>query len=224
MISTDQRKRYWAELHAVMEKVGTVAGRASVPASFPNVGSSVTLAPSAQDIESFREQFHAKHNLPASTKDFTRAHFDTFLAACAAVTKQNDLKPQLRALDQPKARLLHKILVEQAAQLRALFADENPQSAIRNPQSTNASEYIQKICADKFHGRKPSDLSADKRQPYVVPPLGGSGEMRPSELEMLMFTIARAISELRQQKGWTVHELLWQSGLGQTCECALPLR
>jgi hypothetical protein len=199
MLSPDQRKRYWVELHAVLEKVGTVPARQGPPRGpLGKVGCNDPLPPSAQDISAFRETFHAQHNLPASTKDFTRAHFDTFLAACRAITQPNDLAPQLRALDSPKTRLLHKILVEQAAQLKAL--------GIPDP-----SAYIAKISQDKFRGRNPADLSESNRSVF------GS---QYSQLDMLKFTIARAISELRQQKGWTVHELLWASGLAQTCECA----
>lgn len=175
MISADQRKRYWVELHSVM------AAQSSV------------LSP-----QSFREQFHAKHNLPASTKDFTSAHFDTFLAACRAITQPHDLAPQLRALDSPKMRALHFILQHQAAQLKAL--------GIPNPAA-----YIAKISQDKFRGLLPADLSESHRSVF------GS---QYSQLDMLKFTIARTISELRQQKGWTVHELLWESGLAQTCTCS----
>jgi hypothetical protein len=199
MLTPDQRKRYWVELHAVLEKVGSVPARQGPPrGTLPDNGSSVTLAPSAQDISAFRENFHAQHNLPASTKDFTRQHFDTFLAACRAITQPANLKPQLRALNQPKTRLLHKILVEQAAQLKAL--------GIPDPGA-----YIAKISQDKFRGLLPAALSESNRSVF------GS---QYSQLDMLKFTIARAISELRQQKGWTVHELLFQSGLAQTCECA----
>lgn len=164
MLSPDQRKLYWVHLHEVL------AAR--------------------KDLT--REDFHAEHNLPASTKDFTKQHFDTFLAACAAVTQPANLKPQLRAINQEKTRLLHKILVEQAAQLRAL---DKP-----DPSAT-----ILKICAEKFRGRKPADLSAEKPQSY-------------SELEKLLFTIARAISELRQKRGWSQHDLNIAAGLH--CSCA----
>lgn len=147
-------------------------------------------------MDDFRADFHQRHNLPKSTKDFTKAHFDTFLAACRAITQPADLKPQLRALNQPKARLLHKILVEQAAQLKALGKAD--------PQMT-----ITQICKQKFIGAYPADLSAD------APP-----GKQYSDLDKLLFTVARTISELRQKRGWTVHELLWESGLGATCECA----
>lgn len=194
MISTEQRKLYWANLNAVMEKVGTVAPRG--PSG--NVGCNDSLPPSAQDISEFRAAFHAQHNLPASTKDFTKAHMDTFLAACAAITQSDNLKPQLRAINQPKARLLHKIVVDQAAMLRALGKPD--------PLAT-----IAQICADKFRGRKPADLSDSHRSVF------GS---QYSELQMLMFTVARQISELRQARLWSQHELLWNAGLGKTCECA----
>lgn len=174
MISPDQRKLYWANLNAVLK--------------------------ARSDLS--REEFHAQHYLPASTKDFTKAHMDTFLAACAAVVQPSNLKPQLRAFDQPKARLLHKILVEQAAQLKALGKAD--------PAIT-----IGQISVQKFRGRHYDQLSANKRPNPVNP-----DEPKPSELEMLMFTVARQISELRQARGWSQHELLWQSGLGKTCECA----
>lgn len=172
MITNDQRKRYWVELHAVL----------------------------ALRKDLTREEFHQQHNLPASTKDFTREHFDAFLAACKAITKSDDLKPQLRALNQPKARLLHRILVEQAAQLKALGK--------LDPDIT-----IGQICRQKFYGRKPADLNANKR-----PPLNEGEDPRASELEMLMFTVARTISELRQEKGWTQHDLNIAAGL--QCACA----
>jgi hypothetical protein len=204
MITNDQRKRYWVELHAVMEKVGSAkVGSVAPRGPSGNVGCNDPLPPSAQDIEVFRHDFHAKHGLPPSTKDFTKQDFDTFLAACRAITQSGDLKPQLRALDQPKARLLHKILVEQAAQLKALG-------------HTDPSISIGQISSQKFHGRKPHDLSA------VRPPQDQDSQLkiRYSQLEMLMFTVARMISEQRQARGWTVHELLWESGLGKTCTCA----
>jgi hypothetical protein len=179
MISADQRKRYWVELHAAFE-IARLR-----PGTLPT-------------LDAFRSDFHAKHNLPPSTKDFTRAHFDTFLAACRAITQPHDLAPQLRALDSPKMRALHFILQHQAAQLKAL--------GIPNPAA-----YIAKISQDKFRGLNPADLSESHRSVF------GS---QYSQLDMLKFTIARTISELRQQKGWTVHELLYASNLGQTCTCS----
>jgi hypothetical protein len=222
MISADQRRLYWANLNQVFKNVGSSDPLARLPGEGP-----------AQGMDQFRKDFHAQHNLPASTKDFTKAHMDAFLAACAAILKPADLKPQLRAFDQPKARLLHKILVEQAAQLKALGKAD--------PAIT-----IGQISVQKFHGRHYDQLSANKRPPRSPSPLAGEGRgegyselsanKRPprspsplagegrgegySELEMLMFTVARTISELRQTKGWTVHELLWNSGLGKTCACA----
>jgi hypothetical protein len=197
MISADQRRLYWANLNQVFKNVGSSDPLARLPGEGP-----------AQGMDQFRKDFHAQHNLPASTKDFTKAHMDTFLAACAAILKPADLKPQLRAFDQPKARLLHKILVEQAAQLKALGKAD--------PAIT-----IGQISVQKFHGRHYDQLSANKRPPRSPSPLAGEGRGEGySELEMLMFTVARTISELRQTKGWTVHELLWNSGLGKTCACA----
>jgi hypothetical protein len=179
MLTPDQRKRYWVELHAAFE-IARLR-----PGTLPT-------------LDAFRAHFHATHNLPASTKDFTRQHFDTFLAACRAITQPHDLAPQLRALDSPKMRALHFILQHQAAQLKAL--------GIPNPGA-----YIAKISQEKFRGLLPAALSESNRSVF------GS---QYSQLDMLKFTIARAISELRQQKGWTVHELLHQSGLAQTCACS----
>lgn len=170
MITAEQLKLYWANLNAVLR--------------------------TRKDLT--REEFHRLHNLPASTKDFTKTHMDEFLRACAAILQPSNLKPQLRAFDQPKTRLLHKINVEQAAQLHALD--------IPDPLA-----YIAKISQDKFNGRKPADLSESHHS------IHGSYF---SELEMLRNTIARTISKLRQDRGWTVHELLWNSGLGKTCQCA----
>jgi hypothetical protein len=227
MITNDQRKRYWVELHAVIDTINRGSrGDEALTKSSPSPGGEGwgegERQPSrSADIDTFRHDFHAQHNLPASTKDFTRAHFDTFLAACRAITQSGDLKPQLRALDQPKARLLHKILVEQAAQLKALG-------------HTDPAISIGQISSQKFHGRKPHDLS-DVPRSRARPSHGGEGgphgpgegernlddsPKRYSELDMLMFTVARMISEQRQARGWTVHELLWQSGLGKTCQCA----
>jgi hypothetical protein len=203
MITNHQRKLYWTNLHAVIEKVGTVAPRG--PSG--NVGSSVTLAPSAQDISAFRESFHAAHNLPKSTKDFTKKNFDAFLAACTAILQPANLKPQLRAFDQPKTRLLNKILVAQAAQLRALDIPA-------------ALDYIAKICADKFHGRTPSDLRHDQQDAHD-PDSHPENPVHPvqySELEKLLFTIADRIKQLRQQRGWTQHDLNLAANL--KCGCA----
>jgi hypothetical protein len=172
VLTPDQLKRYWVELRAVQAV--------------------------RKDID--RADFHAQHALPASTKDFTKENFDTFLAACRAITQPDNLKPQLRALNQPKARLLHKILVEQAAQLKALG-------------KLAPDIVIGQISSQKFYGRKPADLSANRR-----PPINEGDKERASELEMLMFTVARTISELRQEKGWTQHDLNIAAGLH--CDCA----
>jgi hypothetical protein len=185
MISNDQRKLYWANLHAIYKMGRSAMGRTGVPP----VDSSVAL-------ESFRAQFHAQHHLPASTKDFTKKDFDAFLAACAAITQPADLKPQLRAFDQPKTRLLGKINW-QAAQLKALGV-------------ADANAYIAKIAQDKF-GKLPADLSDSPRSSH------GS---RYSQLDNLMFTIQNRIKTLRQERGWTVHKLLCNAGLAHTCECA----
>lgn len=192
-LSPSQLKRYWLELHAV------------------EAASPSPLAGEGRGEGSFRADFHARNGLPASTKNFSKTHFDAFLAACAAITQPANLQPQLRAFDQPKTRLLTKINKHQAAMLHALD--------IADPHA-----YIAEICASKFRGRKPADLSAEKtlRARASSPsPLVGEGRGEGfSELDMLLWSVARAISELRQTRGWTEHELLWQAGLGATCRCA----
>lgn len=135
-----------------------------------------------------------------SSKAFTNADLDKVLAAFRAISRNAELQPQLDALNQPRQRLLHLILHDQAAQLAALEKEQ-------------PLNYIFGVCADKFNGRTPSQLSADSREP--IPP---SPEPRPSELQMLLFTIARAISELRQARGWTQHDLNVAAGLH--CACA----
>jgi hypothetical protein len=184
MLSPDQLKLYWTELRQALSALNKSA-------------SSAESADLVHPVHT-RESFHAQHNLPPSTKQFTREHFDTFLAACKAIAQPNNLKPQLRAFDQPKMRLLHKITVEQAALLKALGKPD--------PAATIAG-----ISKDKFRGRGPADLSESHHSIF------GS---QYSELETLLFTVARTISKLRQEQGWTEHELRWEAGLGETCRCA----
>jgi hypothetical protein len=178
MLSPDQRKLYWANLNQVYA-AASGTGTAKLP------------------LGEFRAAFHQQHNLPASTKDFTKAHMDAFLAACAAILKPADLAPQLRALNQPKARQLWKINNWLAPQLKAL--------GVADPLG-----YIAEIASDKF-GMLPADLSDSPRSAH------GS---RYSQLDNLQFTVTNRVKTLRQQRGWTVHELLWNSGLGKTCQCA----
>jgi hypothetical protein len=176
-MSPEQLKLYWANLNAVFKALPSPGGE----------GEGEREPSRSADINSFRAAFHQQHNLPASTKDFTKAHMDEFLRACAAITKPDDLGPQLRAFDQPKIRLLHKILNWLGPQLAALgIADANA--------------YIRKIAEDKF-GKLPADLSDMPRSSH------GS---RYSQLDVLHFTIQNRVKDLRQKRGWTVHELLWQ--------------
>jgi hypothetical protein len=203
MLSPDQLKLYWTELRQALSALNKSA-------------SSAESADVVHPVHT-RESFHAQHNLPPSTKQFTREHFDTFLAACKAITQPSNLKPQLRAFDQPKTRLLHKILVEQAALLDALYASDRAQPSPGGEGPGVRANYrtgldtIRHICADKFRGRLPVDLSESHRSVF------GS---QYSELETLLFTVARTISKLRQARGWTEHELRWEAGLGDTCRCA----
>jgi hypothetical protein len=235
MISNDQRKLYWANLHAVF-KVGRVPARQGPPRAPFGPGNPQSPIPNPPSLDEFREEFHRTHHLPASTKDFTKKDFDAFLAACAAITKPADLKPQLRAFDQPKTRQLWKINNWLGPQLGVLLNTpspggegrgegerqpprranfQNPQSAparrgLPNPQSRDANAYIAKIAQDKF-GKLPADLSDSPRSSH------GS---RYSQLDNLMFTIQNRIKTLRQERGWTVHELLCNAGLAHTCPCA----
>jgi hypothetical protein len=62
MLTPDQRKRYWVELHAVLEKVGSVPARQGPPRGTLRTMGPASLAPSAQDISAFRE------NLPRPTQ------------------------------------------------------------------------------------------------------------------------------------------------------------
>jgi hypothetical protein len=137
-----------------------------------------------------------------SSLDLTNAEFDKVLAAFRAVSAPYNLKPQLRAQEQPNTRRLHKIanllkclglfVAEPVPYATAILSDKYGRGAF-HPRPTYAA-----ILEDLARVDLNAELIGDKYSPR---PLGGEGQGEGvhSELEKLIFTLSRCVSVLRRK-------------------------
>jgi hypothetical protein len=122
-----------------------------------------------------------------SSKNLTNEQLDKVLAAFRAISRPSSLNTQLRQIEQPRTRLLHRIA--QQLQLLALFVD-------------HPCNYAKTILQDRFNTTFLEELSADPgsgrtgASPVVE---GAPPETSDSELAMMRNTLARCLSKLRRR-------------------------
>jgi hypothetical protein len=116
-----------------------------------------------------------------SSKNLTNEQLDKVLAAFRAISRPSSLNTQLRQIEQPRTRLLHKITHQ--LQLLTLFV-EHP------------CNYAKSILKDRFQTAFLEELSAD---PHRRPSKTDGFEITDSELEMMRNTLGRCLSRLRRR-------------------------
>jgi hypothetical protein len=137
-----------------------------------------------------------------SSKGFTNADLDKVIAVFRSVSKPNSVEAQLRQLRQERTRLEWTITQRQAALLAAMMAGENTLD-----RQLTAERYIVDLMRDRFGTADITALSHERRPGAAKSPL-----------EMLRDTLDARINTLRQERGWSIHELHQVAGIA--CPCA----
>lgn len=150
----------------------------------------------------------------ASSKSLTNDEFDKVLGAFRAISQPTNLRAQVRQIDQPRTRLLHRIR-DQFACL-SLFV-EHP------------SKYVAAILRDRF---KASEIEALR---HVAQTCAGTAQAlnhtdsvcsspdsglstQDSELVCLRNTLARCLSSFRRKSSLTEHDMCQRANV----ECFRP--
>lgn len=131
-----------------------------------------------------------------SHKEFSNEDFDQVLGVFRAISRPASVDSQLRQMDQPKIRLLHKIDHELIPCLKLYIS--------------HPVEYVLNICLDKFWVQDWRSLSEVRHHPD-----------RPSQLEQLIMTLSRALNGkrgFRAKAGHSIHEMRTAAGLSCTCK------
>lgn len=122
-----------------------------------------------------RHECHVKAlGVDKSHASFSNDEFDRVLAFFRSISRPADVNAQIRQLEQPKIRLLHKIQVEQLAVLGGLLSDGTDEE-----KQSLADHYVRSILKDRFSGLAIENLTF-------------------SDLKMLRATLAARISRLRK--------------------------
>lgn len=167
-----------------------------------------------------RHELHIKAlGADKSHAAFTNKDLDKVLAEFRALSQPTSVTGQVRQIRQPATRILHLIKFEYRATLAVLLPIKYGKvtlTEVRKGEGKNecpnfylADTYLKSVLTNRFKTDDVKDLNQE-------PKPTGTGDPK-SELEMYRDTIARCISQARQQLGLTVHEMNVMVGLD--CEC-----
>ncbi len=150
-----------------------------------------------------RHEFHRRAlGEDKSSKLFDNSDLDKVIAVFRAVSKPDSVESQLRQLRQERKRLEWNITVRQSALLSACM--DAPDELQRRFKAEN---YIVELMRDRFGTADLAQVSTEK------PP----GRLK-SDLELLRDTLDARINSLRNEQGFTIHDLHALAGL--ECPCA----
>jgi hypothetical protein len=150
--------------------------------------------PSADRHELHRRAFNGQNK---SSKDFnTTTDFDAIMAIFRSISDPANLNAQLRPYRQAEQRITHGRM-NHIALLQALGIE-------------HAENYLSAILKNRFKVAFVSDLSQDPtRKP--------NGDRGPSQLMQYVYTISARIDKMREQKGWTQHDLYTRAAIDCPC-------
>ena len=140
-----------------------------------------------------------------SSKTLNNNQLDEVLKVFRAVARSADVGAQIRLQDQERERTLYAI--EKQLRCVALYRD--------------ADAYLATVIKEKFRGAKSLDDLGDKPRIRCQP---GTTDLQegPSDLTMLIYTLAARLNGLRNAAGDSIHAMKTKAGV--RCDCAPCLK
>lgn len=142
-----------------------------------------------------------------SRKDIDHLNdFTKIKAEFMALLKPGDINPQLRQLDMPHRNLRWKVMNVQTSLLAVVLPPAADATDL--DRQLAAENYIATVMRDKFHTTDLKEVNERRPHPDAY-----------SDLEKLVFTIEARINTLRNERGYTVHQMNQLAGIPCVDSC-----
>jgi hypothetical protein len=152
-----------------------------------------------------------------SSKEFGNADLDKVLGVFRAISKPSSVNAQMRQLNQPRTRLLKKITAEQLPCLAVVLREGVGVTAkplasrlsipLSEADHAQAEKYLVELLRDRFNTTDLLAVSAEPRPRHNGPDR--------SDLELVMFTLAARINDLRKSACLTIAEMETLAGINR---------
>jgi hypothetical protein len=114
-----------------------------------------------------RHALHVKAlGFDLSSKLFTEPQFDKVMAEIWAISRDTSVKTQLRQINQPRTRMIHKIINDLPPRLAVVL--KHPEDRTPEERIAAAETYILAIMRQKYKAETCSDLKDDQLHHLII--------------------------------------------------------